>query len=416
MVAVENEDGVINKCFETLGLNDFNVTDQIIQLDSCNLLQSFKGFLLDPNVKVENDVLFILSFYESCEEFSSLVSFIESNSIGERFSVLVFSKDYLKVNGNNFYYVHVPADNYIQFQRKVARHLELMVKQQPLGSPMNPLSLKFTDHVIEANVVDETCIIYDKKYVLSINLNGVPYEMHCNFVSGSKKLIVLGQDALTRDKVELPHFFRWKWVDDLPCSTIILNDPTLYLDEKLNGGWFVGSKERDYVKECSLIITKIAKLIDVHHPVVFFGASAGGFSSLMLASCIPGSRAVVDIPQVDLFTYHVKNEVDKLILSALSFNDLSSVTDDFYFRLRVIDRFKKEGRVPDIVYMHNVKDSAHFTQFSSFLSEWTKLAHELNQKDVGFLKIITYSRWHISKGGHFPMEKHNAVKQLLSVL
>lgn len=275
-------DNIIEKCLETLSLEEFDATDLLI-LNKVNCFND-NSIINYSQLKYysASKFLFCSCFYGESVNIPDFLNWFESLDLpADRCELLIFSDAYLKI-GNQYAFVHVPSTSENEFQKKIARHIENFVSRQPLGSRLNPFKEKFTDQKVIAESVSKGIVKYDKKYILSLCRNNMKLDMHCHFVTGSKKLLVLGQDALTRSRVVLPHFFRWRWVGELPVSTIILNDPTLYLDDSLNGGWFVGDVENDYAKDCAFIIKEIADILGVGSKITFYGASAGGFSSLML--------------------------------------------------------------------------------------------------------------------------------------
>lgn len=104
-----------------------------------------------------------------------------------------------------------------------------------------------------------------------------------------------------------PHFYRWSWLPSPQASAMILNDPSLYASDDLLAGWWVSQRERDFVKEGVRLVAKAADALGIRNEdTKFYGASAGGYSPLAMATCLPGPRAVVGIPQVSLATYGAK--------------------------------------------------------------------------------------------------------------
>src|SRR5699024_8347947 len=129
----------------------------------------------------------------------------------------------------------------------------------------------------------------DTKLKLNVMKGNVNYEFLMFLRSNSNKLIVMGSGAFNREKIRPPIFNRHKWIDDIEESTILYNDPTLYLDDKINIGWAYGSKGSHYIKEIGDILKVIYKKAEINpNRVLYFGSSAGGFTSLMLASYMKG--------------------------------------------------------------------------------------------------------------------------------
>lgn len=81
-------------------------------------------------------------------------------------------------------------------------------------------------------------IKYYEPLEITCHHEGVDFEFFCTF-KPNLPLVVFGQSAITRP-VELPVFHRWSWINECNYSTIFINDPTLYLDSEMEGGWLQG--------------------------------------------------------------------------------------------------------------------------------------------------------------------------------
>lgn len=410
--------GTADRCSQSLYLDehDLFIKHGIARLD--NQYENFEAFLR-CGADAECAPLFISCVFKNqCEEHSRELGSFFKNHVQPKYpnaGLVIYSSEHVAGITSHFQ-VHVPSESLREYERKVGRHLERMLDEQPIGSTLKPSSAKFSQTSVTASSLEDIAIIYGEPYVLTVNLDGVPFEFYCNFRENADQLVVLGQAAIDRDKTILPCFFRWKWLDSLDASGIVLNDPTLYLGDDLNGGWFIGTPERDYVHECVSIINKLRELAGLSKPPIFFGSSAGGFTSLAFASCIPGSVAIADIPQVDLETYHMKGEVDRLAKAAFQVDEITLIPEEFRYRTQVAKRFMKEGRLPEIIYLHNIRDTAHISQLNGFLQSWSEAAHKLPAYDVGSLKVTTHDRLHMTKGGHVTLSKTDTLKIINSYL
>lgn len=412
-VSVGRPGATIDRCIQSLNLDSHEVMTSAGIARSSDLCENAGAFLRSSHGRTEAPLLLICAYDDAqIADAGKCVDYFHAHLKPKNPSagLVVFSSRAERQIGEHFHQ-HVPSQTLNEFERKVARHLQLLLEKQPAGSPLLPVRGEFSALAIEAEGASKVQLLLDQPFTLRVMVNGVPYEMYCHLRSNSDRLVVLGQDAITRDKVKLPHFFRWSWLDSIDASCIVLNDPTLYLGDDLNGGWFVGTPERDYVHECAEVIRVIAEQIGARAPT-FYGVSAGGFSSLAFASCIEGAKAIVEIAQVDLTTYEKKREVEKLVRAAFKVDSVEAIPKALMHRVRIADRFKRERRIPEVLYQQNIRDRAHLLQFNSFLANWSEIAHMLPQSSVGKLHISTYDRWSISKGGHFPLPKDEAIKRL----
>lgn len=197
---------------------------------------------------------------------------------------------------------------------------------------------------------------------LRVRERGVPFEMLYKANPSSDCLIVFGQSALsTRENLALPVYHRWTWFDDFPqAACLTLNDPTLYLSETLFGGWFQGTREHFYMEDGARIVARIAQQLGIPTSRIFFyGSSAGGFSSLMMAAELGNATAIAEIPQTDMAKYHVLSAVDALRTHCYGGMTLDAISAEYGDRLSVLHRFAKLGKVPNILYLQNVADTLH---------------------------------------------------------
>lgn len=94
-----------------------------------------------------------------------------------------------------------------------------------------------------------------------------------------------------------PNFSRLNW-DFVDYSIIYYNDPTIYLNDEIKGGWGIGNAENWYLKNISQILKEICVNLKIEFSNLYlFGSSMGGFMSLMLGTMIKDSKVIADIPQ-----------------------------------------------------------------------------------------------------------------------
>lgn len=401
----------LKKVLQTLALdhldsNQSNIKDVLYKESSLS------------NVNDDEMLLLLAEYYENSEKIETLLKVFEESfnyyklDDKKNIKLIVFSSKYIEnPNKENFrvQLIHVPSLTHLEYEKKIASHIKRFYD----STVKNNIDIKFpeTKFSVEYQQLSKTVkTIHDTNFLMEVDYNNVKYEMLCKLTSKSKKLIVFGQDALTRSKIVLPYFFRWKWLDDIEANIIILNDPTLYKHDKLNGGWFVGDKNRDYASEIANILKSIIKAKDIFSEVNFYGASAGGFSVLAISSFFEKTKVIVDIPQINLLTYHASKEIQPL--TQYCFNiDLSSVQNTQYlYRFNVIDRLKASGNIPNLIYLHNINDTLHNNQVREFTGRWLEILSKNGKEKETSFNFITYDQWHLTKGGHFPLNKSSTIK------
>ena len=409
---VDNSD-CLSKVFQTVNIETFDISKNFAA--STALVQSLVEltyFIANKKFEIKGKRLLILlnAYDRDISEIKNVADWANDNISSSLYHLVIFTNNAGVRNNPKTTVQHVPCATELEFAKKVSRHMEILLSNQPKGSTLKPSKAAYPKRTVNTDDLKRSDIKFDDNYILNVNTH---FQMFMSLKSKSRKLVVMGQDAINRNNIDLPAFFRWSWATDLPYSVIVLNDPTLYLNDTLNGGWFVGSGAEDYAQIQADIIRKIVDWFTLTD-VTFFGASAGGFSSIMLATCYgKGAQAIVDIPQIDLQTYHARNEVLNLFNAAFNIND-TVVPEDMRYRVDVTKRFEKYGFIPKIKYMHNVKDSSHISQLNYFINRWSEITHTLDQSQVGELTIHTYAKWHLTKGGHVPLSRQDAIEQIIS--
>lgn len=216
----------------------------------------------------------------------------------------------------------------------------------------------------------------------------------------SEKVIIAGQDALMEGRRELPYFYRSKWADDLNYSFITFNDPSLYLSSDFGAGYLCLPGARD------LLIKSIKKILKTasysEHDVIFFGASAGGFQILSIATFFCKSTFIVDIPQIDLDSYF-RGDLKIRFKKIFSMERLPNV-----FNFWAIGCFPRK-----IIFYQNRRDFFHTrTQLSYFLKGLSSLIEEGNEF-TSDIKLEFYDT-PLDTRGHSPQSKEEMLKILVA--
>jgi hypothetical protein len=222
----------------------------------------------------------------------------------------------------------------------------------------NTVIHKYQNITIKYDQLDTLRLPITEPFVLTVEWDGVKYEFLIRIKENSSHLLVLGSGAMifqanqVGQPVRPPYFQRHSWIDDFEDSVIYYNDPTLYLGDILVG-WGQGTSDRFYLKDIATILTKFIEKIGVSPKnVLFYGSSAGGFMSLILAGFIKDSTALVNSPQTCL-TRWLKVPVQQVF--DLSYPGLSEqeIMKLFPERINVIKFYNHIKYVPKIYYLQN---------------------------------------------------------------
>ena len=223
----------------------------------------------------------------------------------------------------------------------------------------------------------------------------------------SKRIAFLGQSALTPQNrlIGLPFFFRHSWVEDIIVSTVIFNDPTLYLYDDLLGGWSQGRPDLFAIDAMAQVCTSFLSFVGDDAEFGFYGSSAGGFWALFMAAVF-GARCVVETPQTDMFSYPLEDPRE--LLFDRCFRDHGLRPEDYRHRLNAADWFDHVGRTPSrIDYYQSQRDAGHIT------SQMTPFVERMQGTGCD-VRCSMYER-DPTKPAHGPMEKRRSLDAIHSM-
>jgi len=316
------------------------------------------------------------------------------------------------------FYAHIRIENDgkpNEFERIVMGKLGLIVKRQKDGGLTKTRGIPYYAKNVLVGEHELVPVNFDEETTYSIVRKKATFDIFTSIKSNSKKLIVFGQSALDQSSVNLPVFRRWSWSREIEHSCIVLSDPTLLLDSRLGAGWFVGTKDHYYTETMAEIISEISKSIGLlNTDIVFIGASAGGFTSMTMAAHLKGASCLVDVPQTDLSRYvHQHNAIQPLTEVAFGSRDYQSqLPADLTDRLSVSKVIEKTGYCPNIYFLQNSNDfsAGHVeNQFSNFMGGLGTLWRKYPSMRSAKIICESYDRFHLLKGGHFPLSKRKTL-------
>lgn len=401
--------GTVDQYIESLGLTPLDIGQRFARgrgpMEALAHLQE----LLDAEPELDEGMAFLtLDRPLSEAEIGELVS-----AVPPRARVMAFTSHFFAVDAPDLHVQGVPSSEPKEFALKVGAHISRLLRSQGPGAPINPVSRAFPDARREVSVDEDWVSPDGGREVVRVWDRGVPFDLFCDLRPGCQDLVVLGQSAVTRSSVTLPTFHRWSWLDDLDASGIALNDPTLYLDDALDGGWWFGTPERDYLSDVVRIIERVRDSLGLRNrDIVFYGGSLGGFSSLQMAACLPGARAVVDNPQTDMRRYSQRSAADAAALAAFGSSSITDVPDELLHRIDVVERFISVEHVPEFLYLQNTMDHSHVSAHCGEL--YRRLTELMTDRPWAREpnRLEFYSAFSFHRGGHFPLGRHETVATL----
>lgn len=263
--------------------------------------------------------------------------------------------------------------------------------------------------VCEFNELDEIDLIFGEKFELTILYNEVPYDFLLDLKEDSENLVVLLTSGLPygeKNTADKPIYRRWTW--NLPESSICCNDPTYYLSEGLNAGFYLGKKDDWYLMNMVLILKKIFDKLELNNEqVLFYGSSMGGTAAIMLSTLLPNSISIADIPILYVRNNVHWREVKKYCLEN---EDIEEFIQNYGYRLNVIDLFNREHFIPNTYLLMDFSVESDCTeQYIPFLNSLNDI--KFDKKDLNMK--IRIDRKH---RGHLPLDEYDFNELLKKVL
>ncbi|WP_462420195.1 hypothetical protein [Salinicoccus sp. Marseille-QA3877] len=233
--------------------------------------------------------------------------------------------------------------------------------------------------------------------ILKIKTNNNEFYFKFFLKENCEKLFVHSNGAINRDIKEPPVFHRSSWSDDIEGSCIFIDDKTIHNTE-YKAGWGIGTREEHYIEKYSEIIKSFQQILGIKSKDIFYwGSSAGGFMSLMLATRHIESTAIVGNPQTDL-RRHNKTKLKNLILKGYGQVDVDNISLTDGYRFSVLDSILKFQYMPKIVYIQNTVFKPDVKkQLNPFIKELRE-----NNISCKSLHVINYRD---DYRGHLPLPK-----------
>jgi hypothetical protein len=193
---------------------------------------------------------------------------------------------------------------------------------------------------------------------LTFEVNGVPIDILNRTAPGAASTIFVFHPAVTDTVETLPFFSGQTITKGAPANRVWIQDPTLYLDGRLNLSWFAGNHKMDVQGVLTDVMRKLLSVHGSKHSI-FFGASGGGFAAMYYSRQFPDSLAVAINPQTNIRLYgeeSVKQYLEYGLAAEpgtepIKLSDYGIVTD--------LTREYRTGFPNAIAYVQNAGDTSH---------------------------------------------------------
>src|SRR5699024_12007141 len=130
-------------------------------------------------------------------------------------------------------------------------------------------------------------------------------------------------------------YMRSTWSDEIDANTLYIDDKTIH-DSKLRIGWGVGRQDKHYIPIYVRIVKKISSILKIQsNKTYYYGSSAGGFMSILMAAMHQNSTAIVNNPQTFVFSFS-KGHVSDLCNEIFAGMSKEEIMNRFEERLSAI--------------------------------------------------------------------------------
>ena len=268
----------------------------------------------------------------------------------------------------------------------------------------------FADKIFEMNLedIENFNFPYDELFGLKIVHNFEYYCFLIRFSSKSDKLICFGSGAEERNEKNFnsPVFHRQSWHSEFDASVIYYSDPIFLHSKTAICGWCVGTPQEYYLIYIKEMLEKLCINKNIkNHNMLFFGSSAGGFTSMQLGAFFKKSKVLVDNPQVDIRNFNERPYYYETFLKTC-FQDMDKelVEKKFSDRFNVFSTFKKENYLPKIYYILELFSDVDFEDNLIPFLRGIKKLNLVNSKNS--VQIMIYNE----HGSHTPLNKVETIK------
>jgi len=261
---------------------------------------------------------------------------------------------------------------------------------------------------VNFNNINRDYMFENNNQVLKIEKDGEDFYIKIHLKKESENLVIFSNGAYDPSKSNLPAFMRSSWHEDFNASCIFIDDKTIH-NNKLRIGWGVGTKDRHYIKDYLEISKLFSELLGVSNKnIIYFGSSAGGFMSLLLASHHRGSIAVVNNPQTYVNRYNPIS-VKKLYSAVFPGMTSQEILKSYRARLSVTRTFGITKNVPKTYYIQNR------LCLGDMEKHYKPLCHNMDKYKLNTEKI-NFILYNNKESGHGPLGRKTTVNYINYIL
>ncbi|HEV8016007.1 MAG TPA: hypothetical protein VGP48_10760 [Stellaceae bacterium] len=191
--------------------------------------------------------------------------------------------------------------------------------------------------------------------------DGLTFACQFNATEGANRLVVIPESWVDRSKEAPPRFHRWNWGPRMASHVLSVNDPTLFLDDEIVTGCFLGDRERDPIVGLVEIAAWFAASMGLSDSrTIFYGASAGGFAAIRAAASAAHGRAISVNAMMDIACHdnrHLAAKLADVFGTGLSLGDIKELSPCRISAVAALQTACAEGRNPRVLAVQNTRDS-----------------------------------------------------------
>lgn len=231
------------------------------------------------------------------------------------------------------------------------------------------------------------CGLFDRELPLFVHLNG----------------------AVDRTRSALPIFQRSSWADELGYHSLFICDPTLRFSEVAGLGWGIGCVEQHGIQAMLQCVDAIRAGLNAAEALIgdktlYFGSSAGGFQSILLATKDRNSAALAINPQIRI-TDFFERAVENALWAGLGTASVEEALEKYPERLDALAMMSSEQRTPECYVLMNTSSRQDMFRDFNHLTAWVKGSPEFENP----FEIWLYSD---SKLGHNPPAREETLRYI----
>ena len=129
-----------------------------------------------------------------------------------------------------------------------------------------------------------------------------------------------------------PEFKRWSWYTAFDGDMLNISDPSYFLNDQLNLGWYYGTTDVNYRELTAQLIKKIASVLG-YKKIYIYASSGGGAAALNVGGLIEDCTVIAINPQIFPNLYHYAPAFKKYTGIDLSCADKWHRNDGAYYIL-----------------------------------------------------------------------------------